>query len=271
MAKAASLFNGTTAGKVGEVVFFRANGQQRARQYVAQVNDAKSESQVAQRVTLAPCIIAYRHFKALLQDSFPSSSIGVSGYNAFVGLNKASRKAYFTKALAGTNTYSFAQYQMSKGILVSLPNGVFAANTYSIKVPGGTGTGLADFVTEFKAAYPDATSLARFVYARMWLDETETWQYKTKILSFGLMDEEFPEGVAYTAGKIVITIPFSGTADSAAVVLIRTQKDSNGKVDVSSQQMVNTDPGSLRYGTYTNEAAYQAAIDSYGYNANSVL
>lgn len=271
MAKAASLFNGTTAGKVGEVVFFRANGQQRARQYVSQVNDAKTESQVLQRVCLSPCIIAYRYFKQILADSFPSSNLGVSGYNAFVGLNKTKNVAYFTKENVADNIFSMAPYQMSKGTLIAFPSGIFTANAYTVTIPGGTGTGIENFKTDYMAAFPDALASDKLIYACIYSDTGEGRDCSTKILSVSLSDNMFPTAIAYTAGKLIVSIPFSGVDNEGAVTIIRSQRDLNGKVNVSTQRMETTTQADTNYEYYSGESQKTSALNSYGYNANKIV
>lgn len=271
MAKAASLFNGTTAGKVGEVVFFRANGQQRARQYVAQVNDAKTEAQVTQRVALSPCILAYRFFKTILADSFPSSSIGVSGYNAFVGLNKTKNIAYFTKENVANSVFSMAPYQMSKGTLLAFPAGSFAATKYEVIIPNGKGTGIANFKTDYMAAFPDALSTDKLIYARIASDMGEGLECSTKVLSFTLNDSAFPAAIAYTAGKLIVTLPFDSTNAEIAVVFIRSQRDLTGKINVSSQSLQTTAKADQTYTMYSGANQMEAALLAYGYNANKVI
>lgn len=271
MAKAASLFNGTTAGKVGEVVFFRANGQQRARQYVAQVNDAKTESQVTQRVALSPCILAYRFFKTILADSFPSSSIGVSGYNAFVGLNKTKNIAYFTKENVANYAFSMAPYQMSKGTLLAFPAGSFSTTKYEVIIPNGAGTGIENFKTDYMAAFPDALSTDKLIYARIASDSGEGLECSTKVLSFTLNDSAFPAAIAYTAGKLIVTLPFDSTNAEVAVVFIRSQRDLTGKINVSSQSLQTTTKADETYTMYSGANQKESALLSYGYNANKVI
>lgn len=271
MAKAASLFNGTTAGKVGEVVFFRANGQQRARQYVPTVNDAKTESQVTQRVMLSPCIIAYRFLKSVLADSFPGSSIGVSGYNAFVSANKTANKAYFTKDNVSLNQFSMAPYIVSKGILAPLPEGSYEASTFSVHIPGGAGTGIAAFKTEYMAAYPDALASDRITYMRVYSESMEGLDANTKVLSFALSDTEFPAAIAYTAGDLVVTLPLPSNGTEFAIAMVRSQRDANGKVNVSTQKLVQNNAASTFYTRVSGNSQLQEALNSYGYNAAKII
>lgn len=271
MAKAASLFNGTTAGKVGEVVFFRANGQQRARQYVPTVNDAKTESQVTQRVMLSPCIIAYRFLKSVLADSFPGSGIGISGYNAFVSANKTTNKAYFTKDNVSLNQFSMAPYIVSKGILTPLNEGSYEASTFKVHIPGGEGTGIAAFKTEYMAAYPDALASDRITYMRVYSESMDGLDVNVKVLSFALSDTEFPAAIAYTAGDLVVTIPLPSNGTEYTIAMVRSQRDANGKVNVSTQKLVQNPAADNCYTHFSGTSQLQQALNSYGYNAAKII
>lgn len=271
MAKAASLFNGTTAGKVGEVVFFRANGQQRARQYVPTVNDAKTESQVTQRVMLSPCIIAYRFLKSVLADSFPGSGIGISGYNAFVSANKTANKAYFTKDNVSLNQFSMAPYIVSKGILTPLDEGSYVASTFKVHIPGGEGTGIAAFKTEYMAAYPDALASDRITYMRVYSELMDGLDVNVKVLSFALSDTEFPAAIAYTAGDLVVTIPLPSNGAEYTIAMVRSQRDANGKVNVSTQKLVQNPAADNCYTHFSGTSQLQQALNSYGYNAAKII
>lgn len=271
MAKAASLFNGTTAGKVGEVVFFRANGQQRARQYVPTVNDAKTESQVTQRVMLSPCIIAYRLLKSVLADSFPGSSIGVSGYNAFVGANKTANKAYYTKDNVALGQFSMAPYIVSKGILTPLSEGSFAGSAYRVGIPLGVGTGLAAFKTEYMAAYPDALASDKITVISVCSESLEGLDPSVKILSFALSDAAFPADIAYTAGSLIFTLPLPSNGTEHTTALIRSQRDANGKVNVSTQKLVQNEAAETCYTFKSGNVQLQSALNSYGYNAAKII
>lgn len=271
MAKAASLFNGTTAGKVGEVVFFRANGQQRARQYVPTVNDAKTESQVTQRVMLSPCIIAYRLLKSVLADSFPNSSIGISGYNAFVGANKTTNNAYYTKDNVALGQFSMAPYNVSKGILTPLEVGEYEALSFKISIPGGAGTGFPAFKTEYMAAYPDALASDRLTYMRIYSELLDGISPSVKILSFSLSDNAFPAAITYTGGYLVVTLPLSSAMAEFTIAMVRSQRDANGKVNVSSQKLIQNTMAETAYTKFSGAQQLQSALNSYGYNAAKVI
>lgn len=77
-----NLFLGTAAGKVGDVVVYRAGGTQRARVRVVP-KDPKTSSQMIQRSRIGGVVATYRAAKGLLQDTFESKPSKQSAYNAF--------------------------------------------------------------------------------------------------------------------------------------------------------------------------------------------
>lgn len=77
-----NLFLGTAAGKVGDVVVYRAGGTQRARVRVVP-KDPKTSSQMVQRSRIGGVVATYRAAKGLLQDTFESKPSKQSAYNAF--------------------------------------------------------------------------------------------------------------------------------------------------------------------------------------------
>lgn len=77
-----NLFLGTAAGKVGDVVVYRAGGTQRARVRVVP-KDPKTSSQMVQRSRIGGVVATYRAAKGLLQDTFESKPSKQSAYNSF--------------------------------------------------------------------------------------------------------------------------------------------------------------------------------------------
>lgn len=77
-----NLFLGTAAGKVGDVVVYRAGGTQRARVRVVP-KDPKTSAQMIQRSRIGGVVATYRAAKGLLQDTFESKPSKQSAYNAF--------------------------------------------------------------------------------------------------------------------------------------------------------------------------------------------
>lgn len=88
---------GTSAGKLGDMVFYRAGGEQRTRTRVIPKNP-KTISQMTNRLSMLNLTSMFRSLKPILESSFPTKKSNQSAYNAFVSANKASNPYYIRKA-----------------------------------------------------------------------------------------------------------------------------------------------------------------------------
>lgn len=88
---------GTSAGKLGDMVFYRAGGEQRTRTRVVPKNP-KTISQMTNRLSMLNLTSMFRSLKPILESSFPTKKSNQSAYNAFVSANKASKPYYIRKA-----------------------------------------------------------------------------------------------------------------------------------------------------------------------------
>ena len=61
-----SLFWGNAVGKLGESVFYRANGQQRNRTYLKEIKNPKTRAQMTNRVKWANVINTWRLLKPFI-------------------------------------------------------------------------------------------------------------------------------------------------------------------------------------------------------------
>lgn len=88
---------GTSAGKLGDMVFYRAGGEQRTRTRVIPKNP-KTVAQMTNRLSMLNLTSMFRSLKPILESSFPTKKSNQSAYNAFVSANKASNPYYIRKA-----------------------------------------------------------------------------------------------------------------------------------------------------------------------------
>lgn len=110
-----SLFWGNASGKLGESVFYRANGEQRNRTYVAKIKNPKTLAQMRNRITMANLVSMYRSLKPILALSFPQKATKLSGFNAFVKANKASLPYGVTKAMLEGGMYCSLGMRVAQG------------------------------------------------------------------------------------------------------------------------------------------------------------
>ena len=271
MARSASLFTGTTAGKVGEVVFFRANGQQRARQYVATVKDRRSESQITQRVMLSPVVQAFRLMKSILVNSFCNAPAVQSGYNAFVSANKSVKPSYFTKQQAAQSVFSFQEYQLSRGTLSALDYPDFEGAKIVVSVGFDELSTFASFVETYKRTFPDATDNDRITAVVVVTSEAAGANPVSVIGSFSLSENAFPTGFSYALGMLTFTGDNMSNLNHQSAAFIRSTRDVNGKVNTSTQFLKNNNLAIPVGASFSSGVARITAIDSYGYNADTVL
>lgn len=133
---------GYARGKVGDLVFARRLGQQTTRAYNSSPKDAKTRSQVTQRVKMANVIAMYRALKNICNHSFEGLDVGQTSYSAFVKANLTGNKVSLTKEAASFGACVVAPYLISRGSLPSIQvEGTGADAVTNIAVGGLTISG----------------------------------------------------------------------------------------------------------------------------------
>lgn len=82
-----SLFWGQASGKLGEVVYYRAGGEQRTRTYVAKIKNPKSRVQALQRTKFNNMVAVFRGTSVFVKSLFKPEKSSQSPFNAFVKRN----------------------------------------------------------------------------------------------------------------------------------------------------------------------------------------
>ncbi len=82
-----SLFWGHGSGKLGEVVFYRAGGEQRARAYTAVVKNPRTYAQALQRTKLNNMVGAFKDLKKVVESYILPTKASQSPFNAFASEN----------------------------------------------------------------------------------------------------------------------------------------------------------------------------------------
>lgn len=117
-----SLFWGKARGKLGEVVLYRAGGEQRSRTYVKRIKNPKSLAQMTQRVKLGSLVSFFRTTANVLRYSFPNRPQRQSGFNAFVSESLPIASTALPREYADKGFSVPLNYHISKGNVV-LPAG----------------------------------------------------------------------------------------------------------------------------------------------------
>ena len=82
-----NLFLGMGRGSIGDVTFYRADGQQLARVRNRRPKNPKTEAQLYQRAIMATVVKAYQAGKAIFDHSFEGFSVGAQNQRQFMSLN----------------------------------------------------------------------------------------------------------------------------------------------------------------------------------------
>ena len=82
-----NLFLGMGRGSIGDVTFYRADGQQLSRVRNRRPKNPKTEAQLYQRAIMATVVKAYQAGKAIFDHSFEGFSVGAANQRQFMSLN----------------------------------------------------------------------------------------------------------------------------------------------------------------------------------------
>lgn len=278
-------FLGTAMGKVGDAVFYRANGEQRTRLLVTPTNP-RTDAQMRQRVKMANIPAIYRAAKAVLKDSFEVRKAGESSYNAFsrAALNVA---PYLTKQMVQNCLALPMKVQASRGSLPTIPwpnDGELIG--YPRVILDGINADEAtvgEFTAAFLAAYPQYKNGDTITFVEVYFVENEDLDIEDAYNAVSvnqsiILDETSEVTLASLGFKSVLTIQGSvepswgGSADAAAATtakmgmraIIMSRRDEGGKLLVSSQYFGLTNAASALWVKYRSVSALNEAIASYG-------
>lgn len=137
-----NLLLGTAAGKLGDIVFSRQNGQQQARPRVTPKNP-KSEAQCRQRMAFATISQAQSMLKTIIDHSFEGVDTGMKSLNYFMKLNMPMVRAaaaydggeissYNDFLIKGAKTLAVMPFQVAEG---SLTYPAYKWNSYGVVIP----------------------------------------------------------------------------------------------------------------------------------------
>lgn len=271
---------GYARGKVGDLVFARRLGQQTTRAYNSSPKDAKTRSQVTQRVKMANVIAMYRALKNICNHSFEGLDVGQTSYSAFVKANLTGNKVSLTKEAASFGACVVAPYLISRG---SLP---------SIQVEG-TGADAVTNIAVGNLAISGTTTIGQFADALV--ANNAGIEYGDQLTYVSLVQQTdansgYPIVVAgiyevtlnsASTDKVRDFIPEVGSsvkngflAHGALIgrggfAWILSRKQPGASLMVSTQRLVLTSPDV--YDQFATADANTRAISSYGFTMEPIL
>lgn len=135
-----NLFLGQGRGSVGDVVFYRANGQQLARSRNRSPRNPKTDAQLYQRAIAATIAQAYKAGKAIFDHAFEGKAVPAGNQRRFISVNMRKLRASIDAFLTGDLSESDTRV-VSPGAVSPVPNsyiiaeGSLVQNLFSVSVP----------------------------------------------------------------------------------------------------------------------------------------
>lgn len=268
---------GTAAGKVGDLVFYRAGGEQRTRTKVTPSNP-KTYAQQAQRSRLANVTLMYRALSALLKDTFPNRPSKQTPFNAFAA-DALPNSPYLRKDRADNGEYIPFPTLIAKGG-IAVPFAGVQAVTAGLQVtiegnfddaPVDTDE-LASILKQYRPCC--FTDGGKLVFAILYQPQSSPNRYVARYVTIDMSGEETMTlaslGIAAAVtpaqgdapGALTLTLAIEGQSWAAGVIIMKPL--ASGGYDVSDSRLVLSTVANTAYNAaITEDAALEAAI-SYG-------
>lgn len=271
---------GYARGKVGDLVFARRLGQQTTRAYNSNPRDAKTRSQVTQRVKIANVIAMYRAMKNICNHSFEGLGVGQSCYNAFVKANLTGNNVSLTKEAASLGACIVAPYLISRGSLASIivegtgEDAVTNISVGNLTISGTTTIGqFAKAVVANNAGIEHGDQLTYVSCVQQTDANTGNpvvvcgiYEVTLDSNSNDLLRNFIPEVGSSVKNGYLAHGPLIGRGGFAWIL---SRKPVGGSLMVSTQRLILTSPDV--YSEYITESANTRAITSYGYVMEPIL
>lgn len=268
-------------GKVGDLVFYRAGGEQRTRTKVTPANPRSYDQQV-QRSKIAQVVNFYRGFNVLIRETFPHRPVRQSAFNAFSAANMA-KAPTLLRSEAKRGIFNPAPFFISKGSLKNpFDNQAIATNAFSFTcgvIEDAAPTDEVGLYEALHALHPccvvDGSKMVIAV-ANTGTDGMGG-PGSIKMIPVNLSSEADKDlaDLGITASKesgtnqLKLSVAVDSVASIAAIVLITPTND--GKWDCNTAQMVLGSGADTKYTLYYSGDGVEVAANSYGAAAPSCL
>lgn len=272
---------GNASGKVGDLVFYRAGGEQRTRTKVTPANP-RSYNQQVQRSKIGEITNSFRAMNALLRETFPNRPTRQSAFNAYSSANMPIAPT-LTKEDAKMGIFYPAPFFIAKGSLTN-PFGEQSISGTAFKVACGVINGSAPttvgaLLTALQELHPccvkDGSKIV-FVVANTGTGGMGTaGTVKMTVVKLANASTVTLASLGVTATKnqtsneLEISVEVDSITSIAGVVLLTPQND--GKWDCPVSQMVLGSGAETKYTMYYSGAGVETAAESYNAAAPSCL
>lgn len=271
--------------RLGGTVIYQAMGQTRQRELASEVSNPRTEAQMNQRVKWSNLVNLYRANQSWMKYAFETKKQNQSEYNKWMSLNVTNSRIYLTKQMASVGACVVDSYVVTQGSLPSIENtassrGFWHSNIYLGDVDDFGGLSIGAFSAAVLTNNPgiregDQLSLVRMsqqTNADTGVPYVIVRKYELLINSSDtrLVYDFLPEEIVtpdIVGGSNVLAIAPAGRAGGFVWILSRTI---SGRTYVSSQTIVPVNNDAL-ISQYSSDAAFRAAIDSYGSSEDAFL
>lgn len=118
-----NMFQGMATGKIGDVVFARANGEQISRVRNRHPKNPRTNKQMYQRAVMATVMQAYSAGQEIFNHAFQGKSVGAENQRAFLSKNaKLLRGLIAAELVAGTPALNCNAAVVAPGAITPVPN-----------------------------------------------------------------------------------------------------------------------------------------------------
>lgn len=137
-----NLFLGMGRGSVGDVTFYRSNGQQLARARNRNPRNPKTDAQLYQRAISATIAQAYKAGKVIFDHAFEGRQVPAGNQRRFISVNMRKLRASIDSFLMGGVSANDTRV-VSPGAVSPVPNsyiiaeGSLVQNLFTVSVPSG--------------------------------------------------------------------------------------------------------------------------------------
>lgn len=273
---------GLAAGKLGDLVFYRAGGEQRHRPHVIP-NNPRSQAQMAQRVRIANVSATYRLLKSILAESFTGRPSNQSGYNAFAS-GAINISPFLTREMSLADVCMPAPYVIARGAIAPLSVNFTEANgahNLGVSVAGITAadTTVAAVSTALLEAYSqlqqgDILTFVSIGYVPAWLGDTQIGYRGVPSTLSMKIDTTNTSALPSNRLKAIDGV-FNFTAwdqnDFAAAAVVVSRVDGNGSLQTSFTELVLSSEADSLYSDYREDSALFKAVESYNVGEQSIL
>lgn len=267
-------------GKLAGTTVYTSKGRTIQREIVA-VSNPQTRAQMTQRVKWPNLVNTYKLLKSIMKYAFESKKGAQSDYNALMSVNaSAIAVPAITKSMARQGLVVPFGYQVTMGSLGSFTHG-FGEDSGNLlsKIAIASlseiteETTIAELSTAILAANPSLREGMQISLVGVYLPYgvTEEGQLTTPVLLRVeiLLDKTSTEKVHDFAGDLFTIdeagcLAGAGLAELPGAFAFIVSETRNGKTSVSSEKLHVAPDFQEVVDQFTSEAAYNAAIDSYG-------